>query len=312
MQGAPLFNDIARGPEGGRGIWVSAEDGVRLRLGHWPAASGAKGTVLLFPGRTEYIEKYGMAAADLAALGYDTLAIDWRGQGLADRLAGDAMLGHVERFADYQRDVRAMVAAARGLDLPQPCFLLAHSMGGCIGLRALHEGLPVAASVFSGPMWGIASAPVSRVFATLSARLAVALGRGARYAPTTGPKTYVLDAPFEDNQLTTDRAMWDYMVAQARAHPELTLGGPSMSWFHEALLETADLADKPPPAGPVHTFLGGDERIVDPAPVHRVMGRWAGARFDVVPGAQHEIMMEKPEIRAAFFAAADALFNTRR
>ncbi len=315
MQGAPLFNDIARGPEGGRGLWVSAEDGVRLRLGHWAASASAgtaaKGTVLLFPGRTEYIEKYGLMAGELAARGYDTLTIDWRGQGLADRLADDAMLGHVERFSDYQRDVRAMVAAARGLDLPQPFFLLAHSMGGCIGLRALHEGLPVAASVFSGPMWGIAIAPVSRVFATLSARLAVALGHGTRYAPTTGPKTYVLDARFEDNQLTTDREMWDYMVAQARAHPDLTLGGPSMRWFHEALAETADLVRTPPPGGPAHCFLGGDERIVDPAPVHRVMGRWTGARFETVPGAQHEIMMEGPETRAAFLAATDALFAAR-
>jgi lysophospholipase len=65
---APLMNDLARGPEGGSGHWVHTEDGLRLRLGLWP--NGSKGTVLIFPGRTEYIEKYGGAAAALAEAGY--------------------------------------------------------------------------------------------------------------------------------------------------------------------------------------------------------------------------------------------------
>jgi len=64
MQPAPLRNDLAEGPQGGSAVWVSAADGVRLRVGGWPAGSG--GTVLLFTGRTEYIEKYGRIAGLLA------------------------------------------------------------------------------------------------------------------------------------------------------------------------------------------------------------------------------------------------------
>ena len=154
MEKAPFFSDVDDGPAGGHAVWLTCDDGVRIRLGVWPH-DGAKGTVLLFPGRTEYIEKYGRAAADLAARGYATLAVDWRGQGLADRLMQDRAPGHVVEFADYQRDVRAVIAAAQEMDLPRPWHLIAHSMGGCIGLRALHEGLPVASAVFTGPMWGI-------------------------------------------------------------------------------------------------------------------------------------------------------------
>lgn len=118
---APLLNDLARGPEGGSGHWVHTEDGLRLRLGLWP--NGSKGTVLIFPGRTEYIEKYGGAAAALAKAGYSSLAIDWRGQGLSDRLLSDRLIGHVHRFSDYQRDVQTLMAAARALDLPKPYSL---------------------------------------------------------------------------------------------------------------------------------------------------------------------------------------------
>lgn len=82
---APLYTDIAPGPEGGQAHWAETSDGKRIRLGHWPCA-GARGTVLLFPGRTEYIEKYGLCAADFARRGLATMAIDWRGQGLSDRL----------------------------------------------------------------------------------------------------------------------------------------------------------------------------------------------------------------------------------
>ena len=91
---APFFRDIADGPGTGRAIWVHAEDGVRLRLGYWPL-EGAKGTVLIMPGRTEYVEKYGRVARELAARGYAAVALDWRGQGLADRLGRVPSVGHV-------------------------------------------------------------------------------------------------------------------------------------------------------------------------------------------------------------------------
>jgi len=72
MTSAPLYNDVARGPDGGFAVWAKAPDGVRLRFGIWPT-KGAKGTVFLLPGRTEYIEKYGMAAGYLARAGFGVI-----------------------------------------------------------------------------------------------------------------------------------------------------------------------------------------------------------------------------------------------
>ena len=67
------------------GLANSPMAGVRIRVGLWHR-QGPAGTVLLFPGRTEYVEKYGRTARLLAARGLATLVIDWRGQGIADRL----------------------------------------------------------------------------------------------------------------------------------------------------------------------------------------------------------------------------------
>ena len=63
---APLFTDVAPAPLPGAAYWAHASDGLRIRLGVWQP-SGARGTVLLFPGRTEYIEKYGNAVGEIAA-----------------------------------------------------------------------------------------------------------------------------------------------------------------------------------------------------------------------------------------------------
>ena len=311
MTDAPLFSAVADGPEGGRAFWVQAVDGVRLRLGRW-THQGAQGTVLLLPGRTEYVEKYGRAAADLRARGFATVVIDWRGQGLADRPLADRMSGHVDDFAEYQLDFDAMVGFARAQGLPEPYYLMAHSMGGCIGLRALLRDAPVQAAAFSAPMWGILIAGWMRPMAIALTTASRWFSFDDRYAPGTGAKTYVLTAPFTGNSLTTDAEMWDYMRQQALAHPELVLGGPSLGWLKAALGECHALTLLKSPDVPVITALGTQEKIIDVGPVHARMAIWPRGTLDLYTGAEHEVIMERAAARTRFFDQAAALFSSHR
>ncbi|MDF0597266.1 alpha/beta hydrolase [Psychromarinibacter halotolerans] len=292
---APFFQEVAKGPDNVRALWVTARDGARLRIALWPG--GTRGTVLLFPGRTEYVEKYGIMASELESIGLSTIAIDWRGQGLADRSLEDRATGHVGDFTDYQHDVAAMLSTAREQGLPEPYFLIAHSMGGCIGLRAVLEHLPVKAAVFTGPMWGIKISRSLRPVAWVLSWAARKVGHGYRYVPGTSPDTYVTAAMFEDNLLTTDPGMFEYMTEQLRAHPDLALGGPSLHWLYEALIETRRLARQPSPDLPCLTFLGTNERIVDTAAVHARMAMWPKGRLQMVEAGEHEVMMEGPDAR---------------
>jgi len=310
MHTAPLYDDIAKAPDGGAAYWVTADDGVRIRVGAWD--KGANGTVLLFPGRTEYIEKYGQAVGDLQARGFATMVVDWRGQGLADRLLEDTATGHVMRFTDYQHDMRAMVKAARDLNMPEPFYLLSHSMGGCIALRSLMENIDVKAAVFSAPMWGILISAPMRPLARGIAWASSGLGLGHKYAPGTSADSYVVTAPFEGNLLTTDPDMYAYMQNQARAHPQLPLGGPSMNWLFQALTETRNLQAMDMPAVPTLTYLGTNERIVDSLAVIKLMGKWPDGRLEMVEGAEHEVLMEKPAARNLAFDGMAALFNAHR
>lgn len=308
MEPAPLYCDPAEVPPGGRAVWLRADDGVRLRAAHWAFAGGgsARGTVLVLPGRTECIEKYGPTVADLVAGGFDAVVLDNRGQGLADRPLADRMVGHIRDFADYQRDLNALRPMLDGL--PKPLFLLGHSMGGAIGFRALATGFPVLRAAFSAPMWGIRFSPGLGVIAVALARVSGALGRGTAYAPTTGPVPYVIAAPFEDNTLTSHRPTWDWMRAQLTAHPELQLGGPSMDWLAAAVAETRWIARQPAPRAPALTLLGSAERIVETASVTARMRGWPGGQLVLLPGAQHETLMEAPAIRAEAIRAIVAHF----
>ncbi|MCB5198531.1 alpha/beta hydrolase [Loktanella sp. TSTF-M6] len=308
MRYAPLHSDLADGPDAGAAHWLKTTDNKQIRVGHW-VSDADRGTVLLFPGRTEYIEKYGRAARDLRDRGYATLVVDWRGQGLADRLTPHRATGHVDLFSDYQKDVAAMLTHARDLGLPKPFYLIAHSMGGAIGLRALIEGLPVRAAMFSAPMWGIQMKPTLRPFAWGLSSLSRKMNFDTAMAPGQKVENYIERMAFEANELTSDREMFDYMLNQISAEPDLSLGGPSLRWLNEALAECRNLARLTSPRTPCVTFLGTAETIVDAHRIRARMAKWPGGTLDIIEAGKHEVMMEDADTRARVFDTACTLFD---
>lgn len=304
MDAAPFDHRLAEGPQNAKAYWVNASDGVRLRFAHWPGDGKGNGTVYLFTGRTEFVEKYGRAAQELVVCGYDVIAIDWRGQGASDRLLSARELGHVEEFVDYQLDVDAVVAATEQLNCPEPRYLIAHSMGGGIGLRSLHQGLAVKAAVFSSPMFGRAIpkhlAPLARNFV----RLADLLGLGQYRVPGTPKVSYAMTTPFEGNDLTTDLEMFNYMKRQIVAHSDMAIAGPTIRWAEKAYADMEVLTKLPPLDIPALAIVGGNEHVVDSDVTKRLMAEWPNGKYICVPNKEHELMMEDPETRQMFFKAA--------
>nr|WP_281352091.1 alpha/beta hydrolase [Paracoccus aestuariivivens] len=281
-----------------------------MRAALWRSDS-PQGSVLLFPGRTEYIEKYDPVALQLNAAGFDVISADWRGQGQSDRLIADPRPGHIAHFLDYQRDVIELVVAAKELGLPRPWHLLAHSMGGAIGFAALQDGLPVVSAAFSAPMWGL-----NRTWPVLQlARLITALAEKTGYSECPAPGSggydpFVLRASFRKNLLTTDGPRWGRIVAEAASWPEQAIGGVSNHWLSEALAECTRMAALPSPALPALVGLGSDERIVSPDAIRRRVRMWPEARLMLLPGCRHEPMMERDRIRTLFLDAVLTHFRT--
>ena len=308
MQAAPLNHEIAEAPKAGTAYWIQTDDLVRLRVGLWAGGNAQKGTILVFPGRTEYIEKYGRTVTALAESGFTTFVLDWRGQGLADRIAKDPMLGHVVRFSDYRKDVAAMIAAAENLRLPKPWHLIGHSLGACIGLRALAEGLPVSSCAFTGPMWNI-NLPILKRFAAWPASwIAQALGQGQVYAPGTESRSYVLTTAFEDNRLTNDPEMYRYFLKQASTLTDHQIGGPSMTWLYQTLKETKRLSKLPSPDIPCITFCGKQDEVVDIPTIQERMKHWSAGKLEIIETAKHDLFSEVPAIRKTVISDICELF----
>ncbi len=299
--------DAPLGP-GSRALSLTASDGVRLRGAF--LSGGARGLVLLLQGRTEFCEKYAGVAAAFAQRGFDVATLDWRGQGASQRPVGHPRKGHVDDFAEFQRDLAALLAAAPVAGHAGPRVMAAHSMGGAIGLRALIDGrAPVSAAIFCAPMWGLAQGRLAGLAGRALSAAAVALGMGRAYAPGGGDASYAASDP-QPNVLTSDPDQAAWLAALTRAHADKALGGATLGWAHAAYREMAALAPLPLSV-PSLVVAGGDEAVTSLRAMRARAAR-DGLRMVEIAGGRHELFFETPARRAQFWAAIDAFLRDQK
>ena len=131
---APLIDiDSFNCPSGGDSFFYKTSDGVNLRIAIWNETS-SKGTILLQSGRTEFIEKYYEVIQEFVNRGFCVALMDWRGQGLSDRVAKDIRIGHVDNFSDYDSDFEEVIRKIYQDSCPKPWIAVGHSMGGCLDI----------------------------------------------------------------------------------------------------------------------------------------------------------------------------------
>lgn len=292
-------------PQGAEELWLEGRGGVRLRAMLAPALGQVKGTVLLCPGRTEFIEKYFEVSCELQSRGFVVFVLDWRGQGLSARALSDPQKGHFASFEDPVNDY-AIVLRQLADRLPQPHILVAHSMGGAIMLRALQtRRVEVAGALFSAPMWGIKgfTGPVKRF-----ARFMTAVGAGGSFAP--GVQKHWKREDFRRNNVTSDRERHARTQGLIAADTRLALGGPTLGWV-SAAADTMDSFNQPGSLThircPVVVLSAEREALVDNAAHARLVGGFPAAQGEVIAGSKHEIMMEVDAVRNIFWARFDAL-----
>ena len=284
-------------------------DGMRVRLGHARPHGRPRGTVLVLPGRAEFIEKYRETLADLTSAGFAVIILDWRGQGGSDRFILRRQPDHVTRFEAYLADLAAVHDRLRQLALPGPHLLLAHSMGGHIGLRYLHDHPGrFAAAAMVAPMFGIRLAPTPEPLARLLCDAAIRLGGGWRYAP--GQRDFMIERyRFARNRLTSSPERHAVLRSHVAATPELALGGVTYGWLGAAL-RSLQLTRRPgyleAIPTPILVCQAGAERIVSNRAQVLTVRRLPRARLIVFPGGRHELLMERDEIRDPVLAAIRA------
>jgi lysophospholipase len=295
-------------PEGAVSGTIKTRDGVEIRYARWPPPPGRKGTVCLFQGRAEYIEKYFETVRDLRERGFAVATIDWRGQGWSERQLSNSRKGHVRRFSDYQLDLEALVNEVVLPDCPPPHFALAHSMGATILLRAARQGLRwFDRMVLLAPMIALPGMRQSRLTRT-AVKLLRMTGFGSLYVPG-GDASVMQQRPFVGNLLTSDPVRYARNVAVLEAEPALSIGWPTVAWTDAAFRVMAEFAEPSYPGRirqPLLIIAAGLDHIVSTPAIDEFGVRLRAGSHLIVPGARHELLMEQDRYRQQVFAAFDA------
>lgn len=288
---------------------VATADGLHLRAAYWmPRTAKPKGTVCILQGRAEFIEKYFEVVGELLERGFAVVAFDWRGQGLSSRQVKNPRKGHVRRFADYRHDLEAVRDQILVPLMPEPHFGLAHSMGGAIALNAAYESwLPFRRFITTTPMIDLSIIQRTRSISVL-VRVMRLLGLGKMFVPGGG-ETSISTMPFKGNRLTSDPVRYARNADAAHAIGPGAIGAPTVAWLDAAFRFMACFT-APNYALKIRlptliVAAGADPVCATPA-TERFASRLKAGHAIVIPGARHEILMERDFIREQFWAAFDA------
>jgi lysophospholipase len=299
-------------PSGATTGYFNCPGKIKLRFARWQATRGPeRGTVCLFQGRGEFIEKYFEVVADLRRRGFGVATMDWRGQGGSSRLLSNPNKGFVRSFADFDQDLAYFMKEVVLPNCAPPYIAVAHSMGGNILLRNASQPKSwFSRMVLSAPMIALSNkrVGVSQGVARAYAEVMSAFGFGAAYVRNGRDRPIELD-PFEGNPLTSDRERYmrnQQVLAEA---PALGLGSPTVAWLRSAYRSMARLRSPDYPHSvqvPLLMFAAGMDSVVSAQAIEEFALRLKVGTHVLIPQAQHEILQETDEIRQRFWAAFDA------
>lgn len=302
-------------PSGATTGFFTGYDDAPQRYAIWGATRGPRrGTVCIFQGRTEFIEKYFETVADLRRRGFAVAIMDWRGQGGSARPVDDPRKGHIEDFSEYDRDMRQFMREVVLPDCPPPYVALGHSMGSHIVLRNIAGTSSwFERAVLVAPMIALHTDiarfpnPVLRFYAGVGSLA----GLSKRYV-SGGTPDAGYSAEFDSNVLTSDRERFSRNLQLERTAPELMLGSPTIGWLSAALRSMRRVGDPDYPGRvrvPALIFGAGLDRIVETSAAEKFAAALKVGSYVLIPDANHEILQETNDIRARFWATFDAYLN---
>jgi lysophospholipase len=299
-------------PVGATTGYIDVGKGLRVRFASWQSAlRERRGTVCIFPGRSEFIEKYFEVVGELRRKGFAVAVLDWRGQGGSSRLLRNRLKGHIQDFTRYEEDLARFMNEVVLPDCPPPYFALAHSMGATILLKAATmRGCWFSRMVLTSPMLEIENRLlfVSQQTVATVAETITFFGFG-RVSMPGGMREYRACQVFDNNPLTSDRERFLRNLSVLNVAPKLALGPPTFAWVNAAYDAMTYVQGDGFPLRlrvPVLLLAAGEDHFVSNKAIEALAMRLKAGSHLLLRGARHEIMQERDYIREQFWAAFDA------
>ena len=287
---------------------------IRLRAARFEA-QGARAVCVLLAGQTEFIEKYFEVIDELVVRGFCVVTMDWRGQGGSDRILADPRKAHIENFSQYDEDLDALMSqVVQPMRAAGKAVALAHSMGGHILLRRLHDRRDEFQAVtLCAPMIGIQPRGVPWWMVELVTKSLNRAGPSEDFVWGMAARDQ-LKLPFSMQIVTSDPARYRRTQLRLAANPELRLNGPTWGWLAAALKSIMQL-HAPGYAEAIHTpalvFGAGHDRVCNTAALTAFVSRMPNAQCRVIAGAGHELLMERDIYRDQVWDGFDRFMDEK-
>lgn len=286
-------------------------DGADIRTGYLPCEESDK-LLIIAPGLSEFGEKYFGICQYFHDQGYSCAVIDWRGQGLSDRYFKNRHKRHSLNFdldaTHFHEWIRHLTANTN-----KDIYILAHSMGGHLALRALQLFPDITPKAFatSAPMVDLRLSPVSRHIIKLLYTYGAPLSLADRYAP--GQTNWSV-ARFKLGRkiLSQDPDIHQALLDLLTEKPELANGGVTIGWVYHALISCAALQSDTNISRitcPVYIGIAEHEHHVSNTATKQFSSKLATSTLKTYKHAYHEIMMEIPPIREEFLKDVTDFFD---
>lgn len=224
--------------------YVVLNDGWELRNIAWPAKNHAsddfKGSLLFLPGRGDHYEKYLESLTELYEYGLNVTAFDWRGQGGSGRMLDDPSIGHIEDFGIWIDDL-TQIYENWSKNNPGPHFLMSHSMGGHLVMRALAEkSINPDGVILSAPMLGLVADPIPFFIRYNVVKFLNKIGLAEKHAWKVSEKPFSSESA-RAKILTHDIERYEDEMFWWQHRPNVKLGPASWRWVEQAMKSTRAL-----------------------------------------------------------------------
>ena len=275
--------------------------------------SNARNCLVIFPGRSEPIEKYGEVVYDLA----QTLAgknlnfylMDHRGQGSSGRMVSPSDLSYVEHSHNYVLDIESFIKDQKLEKNCEKVFLLAHSLGAGISTAFILEHPKFFNKVaLISPMLKILTKPYSYKVARAIVQTSSMVGRGAKFA--VGQKGFNPNDKFEGNTVTSSLARFKMSRSIFETYPASKLGGVSNRFVLEVMKGTNLIRSRYHEISvPLRVFHGGLEYFSEPGEMIKICDESINCKRSFFATSKHELLMERDEIRSEVISSLGEFFN---
>ena len=306
---APLIDiDSFNCPSGGKSFFHKTLDGVNLRIAIWNETS-SKGTILLQSGRTEFIEKYYEVIQEFVNRGFCVALMDWRGQGLSERVAKDIRIGHVDDFSDYDSDFEEVIRKIYQDSCPKPWIAVGHSMGGCLVASSAAKNTDLFdAIILCAPMLTLQMPNlIKKLIHVLGFMTKIGLKEKVLARPEWHEDEGWRENPFTENQVTSDPIRYERTMMLIREHQELAIGGLTVGWVYGALKRTREMISPgwiKKIEQPLLLLNATKDKLVNPNENKKICSQSNTVTIEDIDG-EHEILMETDLIREQAWNAID-------